>query len=120
MKVIKIKVDGTKSKEEMKKELFANLDKEIETAYEEHKKEMDKEEEKFEPSRLYIKCDEISAKKGFDREVAFEGDYSKILEMLSSSVAQILAGFSEDEKHIDASTFIDFKTVLETLISNEY
>lgn len=95
---IKIDANG-KTKEEIKKEIMEQLDKQVDGMLETNKKIVNahkKKEVKKEPlQKLHITLDEVEDKSGFNCEVDVEGDGEDLMNMLVVGTAQALTQIAE-------------------------
>lgn len=104
IKAIKIDASG-KTKEEVKKELLEQVEKEFEQSF--------KKEKKTKPSYLHIKADEDKEKSGFGVEVEFDGNIGNVLTMLTVSVSQALHSIADDkDDEYTAELLLEFTNAL--------
>lgn len=105
IKAIKIDANG-KTKEEVKKELLEQVEKQFEESF-------NKKEKKTKPSYLHIKADEDKEKSGFGVEVEFDGNTGNVLTMLTVAVSQALHSIADDkDDEYTAELLLEFTNAL--------
>lgn len=86
IKAIKIDANG-KSKEEIKKELLEQVEKEFEKSFKERKNE---------PTKIEIKATEVPEKGGYNVETDLQGDFNNLCEMATNCISQLVKSIQED------------------------
>ena len=90
-----IKIDGKgKTPEQIKEEILANVSEQLDAML----KEKEEKKEETKPSFIHIEADESAEKDGFGVHVEFDGDFEKVMTILTVAVSQALHNIADDEE----------------------
>lgn len=89
MKIKSIKIDANgKSKEEIKKELLDQVEKQFEESF--------KQKEDKKPAKLSVIATEVPDKGGYNVEADAEGCFDELCEMATTCISQMIRTIQED------------------------